>query len=91
MSLTQLRALMVDAAEVGAKKAITDLGISKPFISKAEACKLFGRATVENWMNKKLIQPQRDQSGKFTYRISRLELDALAVSSNRHSHLMVNE
>jgi len=64
MSLTQLRALMVDAADAGANKALVELGLLKPFLNKAEVYKKYGRSDVDRWLKEKLLHPVRDGSGK---------------------------
>jgi hypothetical protein len=86
MSLTQLRALMVDAGEVAAKKALTDAGLIRPTITRHKAAQLHGKSTVERWITEGLLHPQRDGVG-LNWRIDCHELESVVKASNRHSFL----
>ena len=91
MSLTQLRALMVDAGEVAANKVLTQAGLVKPFLSKQQAYKLHGQSNIDRWIKEGLLHPNRDGCGTVKWRIDRMELEAVAKSSNRHTFLNTDE
>ena len=91
MSLTQLRALLVDAAEVGAKRALIDLGMINSTLTKAQAYRSAGRAQIERWIKEGLLHPVRDSSGNARWRFDRHELDSVIKASNRHTFLNTDE
>lgn len=70
----QLRA---DAAEQGAMRALTRLGLIKDEISQREAYRLFGEAKVRSWKNLGLIKRVKvgERNAKVTY--SRIELETI--------------
>ena len=43
----ELKNLLIEAAELGAKKALLEVGIIKPVMSKQEAYRLINQATVD--------------------------------------------
>lgn len=91
ISLTQLRALMVDAGEVAAKKALTEAGLMTDTLNKAQAYKKHGRSDIDRWIKEGLLHPVRDGSGKVKWRIDRLELEAVSKAENRHTFLNTEE
>lgn len=86
IELYQLKNIMMDMAEIGYKKALKEMGQLKPFLSKNEASKLFGRKTVERWIREGLIEAHKDGNNTSTIRLDRLELEALAKASNRATY-----
>lgn len=53
----QLRHMLATAAEMGAKRALTDAGISKTEVSKAEAYRRFSRKSVDGWITSGKLKP----------------------------------
>ncbi len=87
----QLAELLTEAAEMGAKKALSEAGIIKPYLKKSEAFKLYGRSTVERWIKEQLITARKDGNDSAAWRLDRIELEAVAKASNRHTYLSVVE
>lgn len=91
--LTQatLTALMADAAEIAVNSALSKAGLIKPFISKQDAYKAYGRAIVDRWILEGLVTPRKDGQASAKWRIDRAEIEAVAKASNRPSYLSVTE
>lgn len=66
------------AAEMGALLALIRTGQLKPYLNKAEAFRLFGRAKVEHWIEAGLVTPRKDGDHSAAWRLERLELEALS-------------
>jgi hypothetical protein len=76
----QLGMLLRDAAEMGAKLALTKAGKIKPYMSKAEAYRLYGRKNIERWIDQGLITPRKDGNQSAPWRIERIEAEAIRKS-----------
>jgi hypothetical protein len=87
----ELQRMLNDAAEFGAKKALLDLGLSKPFLSFREASNVYGSGRVNRWIKEGLIQKYKDGDTSSTIRLDRMQLDILARSSNRNTYLSQKE
>lgn len=81
-----MRALQ-DAAELGAKKALEDAGLIKPYLKLREAKRLYGPAIVERWIREGLIEKIKDGDGSANVRISRSQIEAVAKSANRSTYM----
>ncbi|WP_345949020.1 hypothetical protein ABDD95_19420 [Mucilaginibacter sp. PAMB04274] len=74
-----LLGLMLEhAAEMGAKNALIQFGHLKPYLKKSEAYRLFGRKNVEYWIKAGLVTPRKDGDCSATWRLERMELEAIA-------------
>ena len=71
------------AAELATETTLTKLGLLKPYISLNQAYKMYGTGTVERWHEEGLIKKIKDGEGKSPVRISRVEIEAVAKTSNR--------
>lgn len=91
ISRSQLATLLAQAAELGAKKALSETGVIKPYLKKSEAYRLYGRANVERWIQEGLVTPRKDGNDSAAWRLERIELNAIAMTSNRHTYLPVEE
>jgi hypothetical protein len=91
ISENQLAAMLQDAAELGAKSALSQVGLIKPYISKAEANRMVGQRTVERWMQEGLITPSKDGPTSSKIRINRVQFESLLKTSNRPSYKSLNE
>ena len=91
MSMTDLRALLIEAGEVSSNKSLAGAGVLKPHVSKQEAYRMHGQSLVDRWIKEGLLNPKRDGSGSAKWRIDRLELDSVARASNRHTFLTTDE
>jgi hypothetical protein len=82
ISTHHLSLLIEQAAEMGAKHALTQTGHLKPYLKKSEAFRLYGRKEVELWIAVGLVKPRKDGDHSATWRIDRMELDAVSKSSD---------
>ena len=82
LSAQHLSTLLEQAAEMGAKLALSRLGHLKPYLKKSEAYRLFGRAKVENWIESGLVQPHKDGDHSAAWRLNRLELEAVSKAND---------
>lgn len=79
--------LLIDVAEIVLKQYRIEKGDEKPFISQREAYRLFGTGVVKRWVQERLIKRKKDGSSTSTVRYDRIELEALARSSNRTTYI----
>lgn len=79
---------LVDAAELGAKKALQNVGIIAPYLSQRQAGRLYGTGKVRRWIKEGLITPVKDGDKNSTVRIDRIQLEAVAKTANRASYFM---
>lgn len=70
------------AAELGAKSALEKTGAIKPYLSKNEAYRLYGRGKVDKWIEDGVLKIRQDGAANSKIRISRAEIEALAESEN---------
>ncbi|WP_214228597.1 hypothetical protein [Pedobacter sp. B4-66] len=85
IDLYKLEGLLQDAANLGATKALTDAGVLKPYLSKAEAYRIYSRRLIDRWLKENLLIPEKDGDGGAKIRLSRVRLEVLARTSNRVS------
>ena len=65
-------------AELGAIEALIKTGHLRPYLKKSEAFRLFGRKHVEHWIDDGLVTPRKDGNHSASWRIDRLEIEAVA-------------
>lgn len=78
LSPQHLSDLLEQAAEMGAKLALSRFGYLKPYLKKSEAFRLYGRANVEHWIESGLVNPRKDGDHSATWRLERLELETIS-------------
>ena len=83
----QLQTLLSYAAEMGAKLALSKTGHIKPYLKKSEAFRLYGRKNVEHWIGLGLITPRKDGNHSATWRIDRIEIEAVCKSKEAIRYL----
>lgn len=81
---------LIDAAEIGAKRALEQAGLSRSEMSFREAAKRWGTATVNRWHSEGLISFNQDGPNT-KKRIDRLQIEAVAKASNRASFMAFKE
>lgn len=81
----EIRRLMTESMELGAKKTLVELGLLTPYLSKQQAYKMYGRAQVDRWLKEKLISKIKDGTNSSSIRLSRMELETVSKTSNRIS------
>jgi hypothetical protein len=86
-SFFKLNLVIERSAELGAKQVLYSTGALKPYISKAEAFRLFGRANLERWIADGLITPRKDGDLSSRWRIDRLEAESIKYAIEL-SHLL---
>jgi hypothetical protein len=87
----EFRNALIDAAEIGAKKALQEMGLIKPYLKLREAYRLYGESIVKRWIQEGLIKPLKDGDRNASVRISRLEIDTVARTCNRANYLTTSE
>ena len=70
-------------AELTTQAVLSKLGLLKPYLSLREAYETYGEGTVDRWLREGLIHKIKDGEGNSPVRISRLEIEATAQTSNR--------
>lgn len=68
---------MQKAAELGAKHTLCRTGKLKPYLTKAQAFREYGRANIEHWIEQGLITPRKDGNHSANWRVDRIEADAI--------------
>jgi hypothetical protein len=82
------RQLLLQAgAELGAIAALIKTGKLKPYITKAEAYRLYGRKNVERWLDDGLLTPRKDGNHSAGWRIDRLEAELIVKARFLRQHL----
>lgn len=84
----EFRNALIDAAEIGATKALIHVGQLKPYLKLKEAQELYGSGLVKRWINEGLITPVKDGNHSSTVRIDRVQIESVALASNRASYLI---
>lgn len=82
---------LIDAAELGAKRALEGAGLLKPYLSVSEAGRIYGRSVVDRWIKEELLKVLKDGNASSKCRISRLQIEAVAKSANRSTYLTKDE
>jgi hypothetical protein len=62
---------------MGAVVAMAKTGKVRPYISKNEAFRLYGRKNVERWIDDGLVTPRKDGDHSAAWRIDRIELESI--------------
>lgn len=91
ISITHLRILLSEAAELGAIKALAKAGVIRPFINKSEAFKLYGRTNIEKWLKAGLITPRKDGAKSCQWRLERSELETVAKANNWSAYIPIED
>jgi hypothetical protein len=69
--------------EFTTKTVLVELGLIKPYLSLNEAYSMYGEGTVDRWVREGLVHKIKDGEGNSPVRISRVEIEAVAQTSNR--------
>lgn len=81
----EYRNALIDAAELGAKKALEEIGMLRPYLKLNEAKRLYGPSIVNRWIKEGLINPVKDGERNASVRIDRIQIESVAKTSNRAS------
>ena len=82
MELKELSVLLRNATAEGTENVLRATCVLSNDLSKSEAYKIYGRSNVDRWLTEHLI---KISNKKF----DRLQLEAIAASSNRITYLPV--
>jgi hypothetical protein len=85
MTEVQMRIMMLETAELAAQKVLVATGQLKPHLSLKEAQCIHGKSIVNRWIKEGLVRPIKDGEGNTKVRIDRIQLEAVARTSNRAS------
>jgi len=88
---TEYRNALIDAANIGALRALEAASSIKPYLKLREAFRIYGEAVVKRWIAEGLIRPIKDGSRNASVRISRVDLEATARTCNRATYLTTDE
>lgn len=84
---TEYMNALIDAANIGALKALEMVGASKPYLKLREAFRLYGRRIVKRWIDEGLIHTIKDGDKNSSVRISRVEIEAVSMACNRATYI----
>ncbi|MCE5321295.1 MAG: hypothetical protein LLF93_09395 [Bacteroidales bacterium] len=87
----EYRNALIDAAEIGATKALIELGITKPYLKLSEAKRKYGPAIVVRWEKEGLITFLKDGNRNASVRIDRIQIETIAKACNRATYLTTEE
>lgn len=74
----EYRNALIDAAEIGATKALVQIGQLKPFYKIVEANKIFGKAKVKMWHEMGLIKFHKQGQNNSRVWIDKIEIITVA-------------
>ncbi len=74
-------------AELGALIVLIKTGQIKPYITKAQAFRLYGRKNIERWLDEGLLMPRKDGNHSAGWRIDRLEAELIVKARFLLQHL----
>ena len=78
LEINQLRQILMTAAEIAAKQTLTEAGIIKTEISKAEAYRRYSRRSVDGWIATGKLKPVKRGS---SVKLSVMEMEVLSKSN----------
>jgi hypothetical protein len=79
--------LIQKAAELGARQSLCRIGKLKPYLTKAQAYREYGRSDIESWIESGLITPRKDGDHSASWRIERIEADAIRYAKEILMHI----
>lgn len=77
ISLRLVALLLSRGSELGAVISMIKSGKLKPYITKNEAFRRYGRKNVEQWIDDGLITPRKDGGHSAGWRIDRVEVESV--------------
>ena len=80
LNIFQLRKIMTEAAMLGAKQAMVELGSISPFQTQSESYRMYGRKTVEKLISDGLIIAHKSGEKNSRVLLDRLQLSVLVKS-----------
>lgn len=86
----KLAAMLKDAAKLGAQEALVQANIVPSFISKSRAYKLYGRTTVDRWLQNGQVHFHQDAPNSKCL-VSVADLAAVAASQSLVQYIAWDE
>lgn len=87
----EYRNALIDAAELGARKALEAVGMIKPYLKLREAQRLYGSSIVNRWIQEGLINTIKDGTRNASVRINRIQIETVSKTCNRANYLTTEE
>jgi hypothetical protein len=87
----EYRNALIDAAELGARKALESVGMIKPYLKLREAQRLYGTSIVNRWIHEGLINIIKDGTRNASVRINRIQIETVSKTCNRANYLTTEE
>ncbi|NLH53716.1 MAG: hypothetical protein GX459_12820 [Bacteroidales bacterium] len=78
-SENEYRIALIEAARLGAMKALEEANVLKPYLRLKEAKRKYGPLIVENWIRSGVVKPIKEGERNSAVRLSRIELEAAAA------------
>lgn len=76
---TELSVLVSAAAQLGATIALVRTGHLKPYLTKSEAFRRYGRKNIEKWIGLGLLTIRKDGNHSAAWRLDLLEIEFLVA------------
>ncbi len=86
----KLAQMLQGAAELGGIVALTEVGKLKPYLSKAEAYKKYGRGDVDRWIKSGALDLNQDTTFS-KVRLCRKQLASIAASQNLVQYIALSK
>lgn len=87
----EYRNALIDASNIGAMKALIEVGQLKPYLKQREAFRMYGEAVVKRWISEGLVNLIKDGDGNASVRIDRIQIEAVARTCNRSTYITKSE
>lgn len=84
-----LAAMLQEAAKVGAKSALIEAGLERENVSYNYACKRYGKARVERWLQSGQLNYRQDVFGSTKRELSKVDLEALNAGDKMVRHIKI--
>lgn len=81
----EFRNALIDAAEVGARKALIDVGVISPMMKLTDAYRMYGKHDVDKWIRMGLVRKIKDGDRNHAVRIDRMEIAGVAKVAQREA------
>jgi hypothetical protein len=91
MKTAELARILLESVNDSISAMLSETGIQKEWISKAEAYRQYGRSHVDRWIAEGLFKPLSGRIFISPSGIDRVKLEQIAAASNRNTYLPVVE
>ncbi len=84
-----LAAMLKEAAKAGAKAALVEAGLERENVSYSYACKRYGKARVDRWLQSGQLNYRQDVFGSTKRELSKVDLQALNSGEEMVGHIKI--